>query len=231
MARAEVEQAERRLGQYRSLESRRGGGGGRVAIRTPIDGTVAERTSVAGGFVSGGERLLRVVDRSRLWLEANVPEADLPKIDEPTGAWFRPRPARPPIEIDVAPGGKLISFSEVIDPATRTAPLIFGIGETEATHDLRIGAFIRAHVFSGPPRQAVSIPASAVLDEKGLNAVYVMTSGESFERRNVRLGIRDRGRVEVLDGVEPGERVVSRGNYYVKLASTSTGSIGHGHSH
>jgi cobalt-zinc-cadmium efflux system membrane fusion protein len=50
-------------------------------------------------------------------------------------------------------------------------------------------------------------------------------------RRVVRLGVRDGASVEVLSGVAPGEWVVSRGAYSVKLASTATESIGHGHAH
>jgi multidrug efflux pump subunit AcrA (membrane-fusion protein) len=90
---------------------------------------------------------------------------------------------------------------------------------------------VNAHILSGEPREVVAIPSSAVLDEKGIDVVFVMVGGESFERRTVQLGIRDRTMVEVKDGLEPGEVVVSEGPYYVRLASTSTGSIGHGHAH
>jgi membrane fusion protein, heavy metal efflux system len=70
-----------------------------------------------------------------------------------------------------------------------------------------------------------------VLDEGGLSVVFVMIGGESFERRQVRLGAREGDWVEVLDGLTPGQRVVSRGAYLVKLASTGTAQIGHGHAH
>jgi hypothetical protein len=83
------------------------------------------------------------------------------------------------------------------------------------------------HLFDPKSRPLLS----AVLDEKGLDVVFVMKGGESFERRTVRLGVRDRGMVEILDGVVPGEHVVSEGVYYVKLAGTSEGSTGHGHAH
>jgi multidrug efflux pump subunit AcrA (membrane-fusion protein) len=61
--------------------------------------------------------------------------------------------------------------------------------------------------------------------------VYVMTGGESFARRLVRTGVRDGDWIEVVDGLEPGQRVVSRGAWLVKLASTRSGEIGHGHAH
>ncbi len=231
LARAEVAQARRRLGQSNNLASRRGARNGAVAIRSAIDGTIAQRSFVDGGFVSNGQELLRVVDRSQLWLEAHVPEANLARVGQPTGAWFEPGRGEPPVEIDVSTGGKLVSFGEIIDPRTRTAPLIFEIGAGADGRDLRVGAFVKAHILSGEPREVVAIPSSAVLDEKGLDVVFVMVGGESFERRTVQLGIRDRTMVEVKEGLEPGEIVVSEGPYYVRLASTSTGSIGHGHAH
>jgi RND family efflux transporter MFP subunit len=234
LAEAEVNQSQQRLSQYQNLESRGGGANGRVVIRSPIAGTVAERTVVDGAFVTAGDQLLRIVDRSQLWLEAHVPEAELSRLGKPTGAWFDPGEFDPgdqrsPVSIDVNDGGELVSFSEIIDPTTRTAPLIFALGQ--AAQNLRVGAFVKAHIFNGQPREVVTIPTSAVLDEKGLDVVFVMKGGESFERRTVRLGIRDRGMVEILDGVVPGEHVVSEGVYYVKLAGTSTGSVGHGHAH
>lgn len=231
IAQAEASRARQRLGQSNTLDAKRGRRNGAVAIRSAIDGTVAMRNLVEGGFVSAGQPLLRVVDRSRLWLEAHVPEANLRKLNEPTGVWFEPNPDAPPISIDVADGGQLVSFGEVIDPHTRTAPLIFAIGPQAEVRDVRAGAFVRAHVFNGEPREALTIPKTAILDEKGLDVVYVVRGGETFERRTVRVGVRDRGVVEILEGLEEGEIVVSEGAYFVKLAGTSTESMGHGHAH
>jgi len=96
---------------------------------------------------------------------------------------------------------------------------------------LRIGMAAKAQVFAGAAREVVAVPASAVIDENGMATVFVMTGGESFERRQVRIGARDGDWVEVVDGLESGQRVVSRGAWLVKLASTKTGEIGHGHAH
>lgn len=230
LAKGEVAQARRRLGQSNTVGARKGAQSGAVAIRSAIDGTVAQRGFVDGGFVSNGQQLLRVVDRSQLWLEAHVPEANLDRVREPTGAWFESRGGSS-VEIDVTRGGRLVSFAEIIDPVTRTAPLIFEIGEAGTGADLRVGGFVEAHILEGEPREVVAVPASAILDEQGLDVVYVMIGGESFSRRTVRLGVRDRDYVEVREGLQEGDVVVSEGAYYVKLASSSTDSVGHGHAH
>ena len=117
----------------------------------------------------------------------------------------------------------------------RTVPVVFEFAQSDVADALdarlRIGMAVKAQVFSGDAREAVAIPASAVLDESGATTVFVMTGGESFERRPVRLGRRDGDWVEVVEGLAPGQRVVSRGAYLVKLAATNTGQIGHGHAH
>ena len=77
----------------------------------------------------------------------------------------------------------------------------------------------------------VAVPIEAVTDEAGQNVVYVMLGGESFERRILRLGIRDGGYVQVKSGLEPGERIVTRGAYLVRLAAASPAEAGHGHAH
>jgi multidrug efflux pump subunit AcrA (membrane-fusion protein) len=61
--------------------------------------------------------------------------------------------------------------------------------------------------------------------------VFVQLEGESFERRPVEISFRDGAWVGVLAGVGPGERVVTRGVPQVRLASTGSAEIGHGHAH
>ncbi len=75
------------------------------------------------------------------------------------------------------------------------------------------------------------MPSSAIFDDGGQEVVYVMIGGETFQRRIVRLGIREADWVQVLSGVEPGERVVSRGAYLLRLASAAPLEAGHGHAH
>ena len=77
---------------------------------------------------------------------------------------------------------------------------------------------------------ATAVPRSAVYEDEGLDVVFVQASGESFAKRIVKVGPHHSGWVSILDGILPGERVVIRGGYHIKLASTSE-EIGHGHAH
>ena len=64
-----------------------------------------------------------------------------------------------------------------------------------------------------------------------LELVSVSYTHLDVYKRQVRIGTRDGDWVEVVEGLEPGQRVVSRGAWLVKLAATGTGEIGHGHAH
>ncbi len=222
LARAELTAAQQRLGQY-------GGAGGGIPVRAPVAGTIADVRVSPGAFAQEGALLFHIADRRSLWLELRVPESDAARLASPTGAAFRVAGDARSIEIIPGKNGRLIAVGGVVDAATRTVPVVFEF--TAADRHLPIGMAVQAQVFAGGARDAVAIPASSVLDEGGIATVFVQAGGESFERRTVRLGAREGDWVEVLDGLTPGSRVVSRGAYLVKLASTGTAQIGHGHAH
>src|SRR5690606_24907827 len=97
---------------------------------------------------------------------------------------------------------------------------------------LRAGMAVTAHLQVSEAETVVAVPETALVDEQGLSVVYVQLEGESFARRVVRTGRRDGGYVEISSGLEAGERVVTDGAYFVRLASAGTTmSAGHGHPH
>ena len=78
---------------------------------------------------------------------------------------------------------------------------------------------------------APAVPESAIVDDGGRPVVFVQLEGEKFARRPVTLGNRESGYVQVLEGVRPGERVVTRGAYLIRLAAMSNQIPAHGHVH
>lgn len=221
-ARAERDAAQQRLAQT-------SGAGGGIPVRAPVDGTLADVRVSPGAFAQDGALLFHIADRSRLWLELRVAESDAARLASPTGAAFRVAGDDRSVEIVPGKNGRLIAVGGVVDAVTRTVPVVFEFAATD--RPLPIGMAVQAQVFAGGAREAAAIPASSVLDEGGMAVVFLQVGGESFERRTVRLGAREGDWVEVLDGLTPGQRVVSRGAYLVKLASTGTAQIGHGHAH
>jgi multidrug efflux pump subunit AcrA (membrane-fusion protein) len=117
----------------------------------------------------------------------------------------------------------------VIDPVTRTLPITFAFDNREA--GLPVGQTVFLHLFGESTTPGPVVPTSALVDDAGRPIVFVQTGGETFERRPVTVGARAGALVEIVNGVRPGERVVTRGAYLVRLASLSTTVPAHGHVH
>lgn len=230
VARAEADAALNRLNQFhRNVGTTSDSATAAFTVRTPVSGTVADIRVAAGGFVEQGQAMFHVVDTQRLWLEANVAEVDVGRLGNVKGAWFQVDGFDRSFEISPNSGGQLVAQGSVVDPISRTVPVVFEFGNGD--NRLRVGMFAHVHIWAGEEVEGVAVPVESLIDEAGHDVVYVMTGGESFERRVVRLGIRDGDYVHVESGIEAGERIVTRGAYLVRLAAASPAEAGHGHAH
>lgn len=229
-AEADFDAAKRRLGQFQGTQ-RAGGDGasGRIDVSSPIAGSIEEVRVAPGAYVEAGTELFHVVDLERLWLEVRIPESDIGRARGASEAWFEVQGFERPFQVNPEAGGRAIAFGGVIEEGSRTAQLVFEIPNRDRS--LRVGMFAQVQVVAGKSVETLAIPISAIQDEGGESIAYVQAGGESFERRALRLGIREGGFVQVLDGLRPGDRVVTRGAYYVRLAASSTSLPAHGHAH
>jgi cobalt-zinc-cadmium efflux system membrane fusion protein len=230
VAHAELAAAQRRLDQYRRVQQvQRADGPGGIAVRSPIAGTVARIDVAPGAFVEEGQKLFYIVDLDRLWLEVQIPEANIGRVQGTTGAWLEIEGFGQPFEVSPQTGGRMIALGGVIDPESRTVPLLFELPNPDRA--LRVGLSVRAHILTGETAAGPVVPLSAIVDDNGQEVAYVEAEGEAFERRPLRLGVRDGDRVEVLEGLRPGERVVTRGANLVRLAASSLAVPAEGHAH
>ena len=196
---------------------------GVFTVRAPFDGIVSEMHFAPGETVHADQLLVRVVDPERLHVVGSVPESSTAALSSVEAGELLVEGGEP------VPLGQLVSVGRVIDPRARTTPVRFEIPESDGR--LMVGQRVRLRLFLGRETSAMAVPESAVVQDAGRPVVFVQRGGETFERRLVRLGSRAGGWVHVLAGVEPGERVVSRGAYLVRLASMSTQVPAHGHVH
>ncbi len=200
-----------------------------VPVRAPITGVVAQVQVAPGSFVEEGAPLFHFVNLERLWLEARVAEADIGAIRQPQGAWFRVPGFDRIFEVSADQGGRLVALGTLVDPQSRTVPVIFEFPRPDPR--LRVGQAVDARVFTGEEAEALAVPVGALVNDAGGEVVYVQTGGERFERRLVRTGLREGDSVAILEGLSAGERVVSRGAYRVHLAAGTPAVAGHGHAH
>ena len=124
-------------------------------------------------------------------------------------------------------GATLVQSGGAIDPQTRTLPVIFAWNGRQ----VRPGQRLQGQLMVGGSQQALTIPATALLNEGGQDVVYVQIAGETFQRRPVTVPRRSGNRVAAAGPLKAGERVVSRGAAAVRAAAATPGAFGHGHAH
>jgi len=197
------------------------------AIPSPITGVITELFVPTGAWVSEGQALAKVLNREQLWLEMSVPEAYLPRIQQVHGAWFDLNSDNPSVfEIEQE---AFLGQGTEIDLHTRTMPFRFRI--TNQNGRFYPGMTFKSYLITSAPESQLAIPYSALVREEGVDVVFIQLAGETFEKRIVQTGIRDGELITIIAGLEEGTWVVSEGAYLVKLASTGTQSLGHGHAH
>jgi len=201
---------------------------GSFALRSPIDGVVAFANVTPGAVVDAGTRLVYIVNTEKVWLEARIYEADVGQAEASLGAVFTVAGFDREFSVDSS-NGRRIAVGAVVDPATRTVPIVFELDNKD--HALKPGMYAKVTLLTGKTVQGVAIPDKAIVDDGGRPTVFVMEGGETFFKRRVELGVRSGGFAQVLSGVAEGERVVSRGAYEVKLGTAAGGIPEHGHQH
>jgi RND family efflux transporter MFP subunit len=201
----------------------------RVRLTSPITGQIVSATGVDGEQLDVHEELFRVVNLDRVRVAARVSEFDLSKLPETPNAIVVPL-AYPDRRIDVASvGGRLTYFGSVVDPSSRTVAIHFEIPNTDGL--LKSGMLADVYLETARVVRALAIPEEAIVMDNGNPVAFVLLEGETLQKRDIEIGIRDSGFVEIKKGLSPGERVVTRGAYAAKLASMSGATFGHGHVH
>ena len=227
VAEARLEAAEARLAQ-RDETLRIGGGaaaGNAFVLRAPIGGRLTEVMATLGASYDEGAPLFRIVRTDRVELEMQVPPADVEAARQAAGLALE-IPGRPaPMVLEP----EHVHDAGVIDAITRALPLQMEIDNSG--EQLLIGQAGTAVLFTGARQLLPAIPQEAVLMEAGRPYVFVQTGGERFVRRFIEIGPRDGPLVGVRSGLQPEERVVTRGAYDVQLASVATGLPAEGHVH
>jgi membrane fusion protein, heavy metal efflux system len=228
IAERRLEEARHDLEVARAQAAAMGAGGAgsdyRLRLTSPISGVVARRAFVPGGRVQPGDPLFTIVDPRTAWLRVQVPASVAASI---------PGDARANFTIEgsdaIHTTSRLVSVASVLDPQSRTVPVVFEIADAGGL--FTFGQLAQAAVPVGGTVTGIVIPNRAIVDDNGTPVAYVQASGETFERRVLTLGATDGARTHVMAGIRPGEMVVTTGAFQVRLASLSGGDFAGGHTH
>jgi membrane fusion protein, copper/silver efflux system len=181
---------------------------------SPATGHIIEKRVIEGQRVMAGDELFRIADHSRVWVVAEVAEADIAAIKVGMRATVTLR------AFSTTPQEGVVTFiyPEMLKPETRTVSVRIELPNPDFL--MKPGMYADV-VFQpdGGEAPVTAVPVSAVIDS-GTRQVVLVAKGEGrFEPREVKLGLRGDGFTEVTEGLQPGEEVVVSANFLIDSES------------
>ena len=195
-------------------------------IRAPFNGYIKKVWVENGAFVNQGAPLVVIGTEQSHVLQTEVSQAYGEQLKSIQQVWFTTSTGRWTSLEEV--NGSLKSIGKVVNQAQPLIPVFF---QVNGALDVLEGSMTEVQLATGEEKEGVLIPAEALLEDFGNYSVIVQLGGETFERRPIKIGKRNGGQVEVTQGLEAGEYIVTTGAYQVKMASMSGQVPAHGHSH
>jgi Cu(I)/Ag(I) efflux system membrane fusion protein len=191
-----------------------------IAIQwlSPRDGIVLQRAAIEGMRAQPGDVLFRIADVSLVWALADVAERDLGSIAVGQNVTVRARSY---------PGRSFMGRISVIYPQvnkeTRTARVRIELENADLA--LLPDMYVDAEIDTGSAAPVLSVAENAVLDTGSRQTVLLDRGKGRFEPREVKLGRRGEGFVEIRDGIAPGDAVVTSANFLIDAESNLKAAI------
>jgi membrane fusion protein, heavy metal efflux system len=185
-----------------------------VPVGSPIAGTVVQRRVGPGQWLSSGgsDPTFTIADLSTMWLVAAVRERDAPlvRLDQPVEVTVGALP-------DQRFDARVTSIGAGLDPTTRRLTVRAEVNDPE--HLLKPEMFATFHITFGEPTRSISVPANAVVHRGSEASVWVVLDGNRFVRRGIATGMLVGDMLQVTDGLNEGERVVTHGALFIDRAA------------
>jgi cobalt-zinc-cadmium efflux system membrane fusion protein len=189
---------------------------GTLPIKSSINGIVVERNVVIGQLVDATTNAFKVINTNTVWVDGQIYEKDITKINQKTDALFTSTTYK-----NEKFNGRIIYIGQTVDEHSRTITVR---GEfSNINNKLKPQMFGELKIQVGSNARAIMISEESVVKESGREYVFVQTSNtntlngeQSFEKRIVITGTSVENRIEIKDGLKEGEKVASKGVFYLK---------------
>jgi RND family efflux transporter MFP subunit len=196
LAKAQLAQTEARIDELKITLSN-------TTIVSPVDGFVGRRNLDQGAFAGANTVILQVVDIGTVRMVSNLVEKDFKRVTQGVQAL---------VEVDAFPGeqfsGVVSRVAPVFDAATRTASMEIEV--PNPGYRLKPGMYARVRLTAQRKADALTIPRTAVVDFEGRRGVF-LPEGQTAKFQPVQTGLQDNERVEVVEGLADGQRVITTG--------------------
>jgi RND family efflux transporter MFP subunit len=176
---------------------------GNTTIVSPVDGFIGRRNLDPGAFAGANTVIMQVVEISTVRMVANLVEKDFKRITQGVQA---------EVEVDAFPGetfsGTVSRVAPIFDAATRTASMEIEVANPGFR--LKPGMYARVRLTAERRNGVLTVPRGAVVDVEGQRGVF-LPDGQTAKFQPVTQGLQDADRVEILEGLTEGQRVVTTG--------------------
>ena len=199
-----------------------GGVNNNLTISAPFGGYVTKVNKSIGEQVSPGDAIVEISNLDTVYVEAPIFERDLNLLGGGRTATFTTSAYPQDFK------GSIVDIGASINEQTRAANVVFLV--ENAGRALRLGMQANVKLDAEQTVIAMMVPKEAVIESEGKQYVYVLLSGEEFQRREVTIGDEYGEKVAILTGIEKGERVVTQGAYQLRLQELRPADTGV-HSH
>jgi cobalt-zinc-cadmium efflux system membrane fusion protein len=187
-----------------------------LVVPSPITGRVTARTAAPGDFVQPGTlpAPYSVADISRIWLNASVTESDMPLVR--TGQQIR-------VAVMAFPArtfeGAISTVGATVDPQLHRGLIRAEIEDPK--HELLPGMFASFVIVTGEPVSDAAVPVDGIVREgDGTMTVWIASDRHHFTKRSVKVGLQHAGYDQVLEGIRPGEQVVTKGAIFLDVLAS-----------
>jgi membrane fusion protein, heavy metal efflux system len=184
-----------------------------LVVPSPIAGRITARTAAPGDFVQPGTlpAPYSVADISRIWLNASVTESDMPlvRMGQPIRVAVMAFPAR-------TFEGEISTVGATVDPQLHRGLVRAEIEDPK--HELLPGMFASFVIVTGEPVSAAAVPVDGIVREgDGTMTVWIASDRHHFTKRSIKVGLQHAGYDQILEGVRPGEQIVTKGAIFLDV--------------
>jgi len=177
--------------------------GRQTRVVAPDDGVISARSATVGAVVQPGVELFRLIRQSRLEWRAELPSADLVRVQPGMKAVATP-PGGQPVE------GRVRMVAPTVDGGTRNGIVYVDLPASATQAGARAGMFASGKLAVGQAG-GLTVPQTAVLLRDGFSYVFVVEAQQAVRQVKVKVGRRQGERIEVLEGLKEGAQVVAAG--------------------
>ena len=180
-----------------------------LELKAPIDGVITDRKSAPGELVSKEKEIYTISDPTDLWVIAEVKERDIGAVKVGQDATF---------SVLAYPGetfrGKIVRIGNQVEAQSRTLEVRIEVSNADGR--LKPGMFADVEITTTILQDIIVIPDAALQTDEESQIVFVALDESKFQKRVIKLGMEQRGRAQVLEGLKVGEKLVTEGSFIIK---------------